>query len=50
MFELPLKDGDTVICGFPFRDRIVIITEFGKVFQIKVDQDYVADTIRLVMG
>ena len=50
MFDLPLKPGDRVIASFPFRDQVLVITQWGHVWQIKVEEDPMAGCeIRLVV-
>ena len=50
MFDLQLKPGDRVIAAFPFRDQVFVVTHWGKVFQILVEEDPSRGEIRLVMG
>ena len=35
--QLPLKEGDTVIASFPYRDTIYIISRFGHIWQFVVE-------------
>jgi len=49
MFELPLKPGDRVIAAFPFRDKVLVITEGGQVLEIRVDDDPWTNEVRLVI-
>ena len=34
---IPLSPGDRVIAAFPWQDKIVVVTEQGRVFQIARD-------------
>lgn len=37
--QIPLRDGDRVVAAFQFRDYVLVITETGMVFKIKVSND-----------
>lgn len=39
MFSLPIERDDRVVAAFPFRDKVVVISESGKVFELRVDED-----------
>ena len=36
--ELPLKDGDTVVASFTWRDSVFVVSQHGKVFLLKIDE------------
>lgn len=38
--QIPLEPGDTVITAFQFRDKIVVITDMGKVWTIEVGESF----------
>ena len=36
--QLPLKDGDTIVAAFPYRDEIFVISRYGKTWQLVVSE------------
>ena len=45
--RLTLAPGDRVVASFPFRDRIVIITEMGCVYEIACEYNGTFDEIQI---
>lgn len=43
--QIPMDAHDRVVASFPFRDKVLVITERGKVFVIEVGEDFTMDTI-----
>ena len=48
MLQLPLAYEDRVITAFPYRDRIMVVTEGGQVFEIRVEENEMDESVRLV--
>ena len=40
--QIPLSSGDRVVASFPWRDCIIVVTEFGKIFRVvwNTERDY----------
>ncbi len=48
VFGIPLGPGDRVISAFPSRDTVLIVTEHGKVFEVRVQMNEDGTHLRLV--
>jgi len=38
MIRLPLQPHDKVVTSFPWRDKVLVITECGKVFELAIQE------------
>lgn len=46
--KIAIQDHDKVITAFSHRDLVLVVTERGEVFRIKIEHDPVNDTIHPV--
>lgn len=48
--QLPIETGDRVIASFPWRDKVIVITEQGRIYMLECSEGMTLDslTIRLV--
>ena len=45
--QVPLAMHDRVITSFPWRDRIILVTERGHIFVMEVGEDFESGAIKI---